>query len=325
MPVYNGAPYVKEAIESVLAQTYCNFELLVGDNCSTDNTADIVKQFSDPRVRYERNETNLGLVGNANRCLERARGEYVTVFHHDDVMLPQNLERKVRVLEAHSRVGFVHSDLILIDSLGAVVSPHGWSEDARRDSLEDGLTAFRRFVDHIQLGSSIFIGTVLARRRCYAELGGFRPELSHCNDSEMWMRMLLFYDVACLGEPLVKYRVHSTSESSAFGDYASISYVREHYAAVRMIFDKYGDRIPEGTALRRRVALAFAERALGLAARAFHEGDTGVGQVCVREARGMLPGVWRRASFWRAQAHRVTGRRVMRRLRPTRSCAPKSE
>jgi glycosyltransferase involved in cell wall biosynthesis len=320
IPVYNGARYIKEAVESILAQTYRSFEILIGDNCSTDDTAAIVSQFVDPRVRYERNERNLGPVGNVNRCLERASGEYVGILHHDDVMLPENLERKVRVLDTHPEIGFVHSNMMLIDSGGAVVRPHSWSEDARGDSVERGIIAFRRMLDRAHFGSTIFIGTVLARRTCYEQLGGFRAELRHCNDSEMWMRMLLFQDVACLGEPLVKYRVHPMSASSAFGDYASISYLREHYAAVGMVFEKYRERIPEADALKTRVSRAFADRALGLAARAFHDGDAEMGRECMREASRMMPGVWRRASFWRAKAHRLAGPRVMRWLRETREC-----
>ena len=75
----------------------------------------------------------------------------------------------------------------------------------------------------------------------YHRLGSFNPALIHCNDSEMLMRMLLFYDVACIGKPLVKYRVHPTSASSSFGNYTSAQYLREHYAAAQIIFDTYRD------------------------------------------------------------------------------------
>jgi glycosyltransferase involved in cell wall biosynthesis len=103
MPVFNGSEYIAEAIESVLAQTYRDFQLIVSDNCSSDDTGAIVQRFDDPRIRYSKNATNLGLIGNMNRCLELATGDYLCIFHHDDVMLPENLARKVQVLDEEKR------------------------------------------------------------------------------------------------------------------------------------------------------------------------------------------------------------------------------
>jgi glycosyltransferase involved in cell wall biosynthesis len=321
MPVYNGAAYIAEAVRSVLGQTYGDLELLINDNCSRDGTADIIHRFDDARVRYERNEANLGPVANVNRCLARARGEYIGILHHDDAMLPENLERKVRVLDAHPSVGFVHSNMVLVSSAGTTVRDGSWSHEARQDSLENGLIAFGRFLDQMPLGSSIFIGTVLARRSCYDRLGPFATELPHCNDAEMLMRMLLFYDMACLGEPLVRYRVHPASASSAFGDYSSIAYVQEHYAAVQMLFERFPERIPEANALRRRVNEAFAMRALGLASVAFARGERDLGHECLATAKRMLPRVWTRACFWRATVRGLLGQRLARLLRARRGPA----
>ena len=128
IPVRNGADYIAECLESVLAQTFGDFELLVVDNCSTDDTETIVRRYTDRRLRYIRNAKNLGLVGNANRCLQLASSEYVGLFHHDDVMLPENLARKVSVLDAHPGVGFVHSNVLLIDQKGRRLAGDIWAE-----------------------------------------------------------------------------------------------------------------------------------------------------------------------------------------------------
>jgi glycosyltransferase involved in cell wall biosynthesis len=299
MPVYNGSAYIAASIESVLAQTYKGLQLIVSDNCSTDNTGEIAQRFRDPRMCYVRNSTNLGPVGNFNRCIELAQGKYVCIFHHDDVMMPDNLEQKVRLLEKHSEIGFVHSNLVLIGPKGEVVAPDIWAPDSRRDYIEKGKTVFLRYLDYLPWGSSIFIGTVVARRSCYDRLGGFRTELSHGNDVEMLMRMLLFYDVACLGKPLVKYRVHESSASSAFGDYRSISYMREHFSAVDMIFKEYGDRIPDRKRLERHTNRAFAERCLSLAHQAFSERDLGRKNEFVRQAVSFYPGIKSTVVFWK--------------------------
>lgn len=301
IPVYNGAAYIAEAIESVLAQSYEDFHLIVCDNCSTDNTEEIVRSYKDSRLTYVRNAENLGLVGNANRCLELSDGEYVCIFHHDDVMLPDNLERKVHLLDEHPEVGIVHSNLILIDPEGGIIAQNIWNEDSRRDYIEKGITVFQRYLSYLSQGRGaiIFIGSVLARRSCYEHLGGFSPELPHCNDSEMWMRMLLFYNAACIGTPLVKYRVHLESTSSNW-DRKSIHYLKEHYLAAMMIFDSYNDHIPYADNLKHQISLSIGEHALNLACGTLVNGDFATGRKFIKEAINMSPWIIRKAIFWKA-------------------------
>ena len=267
-----------------------------------------------PRISYVRNPKNLGLVGNANRCLELADGEYVCIFHHDDVMLPDNLERKVRLLDEHPEVAFVHSNLILIDPEGKIIAHDIWNADTRRDYIEDGLTVFHRYVSYLShgRGASIFIGAVLAHRSCYEHLGGFVPALPHCNDSEMWMRMMLFYHVACIGTPLVKYRVHPSSTSSSWGDYTSLPNMKEHSMAVQMVFEKHSDHIPHPDALKRRVFLSFGEYALGRACNTLVHGDFSAGKNFFKEAVNCSPLVMRNATFWKAAAGLTVGYRGIR-------------
>ena len=307
MPVYNGGAYIAESIESVLAQKYKDFRLIVCDNCSTDNTGDIVRSFDDDRITYVRNERNLGLVGNSNRCLELADGEYISILHHDDVMLPENLERKVALLDEHPKVGFVHSNLSLIDTEGRSVADDIWYEGSRHDYIENGRTIFRNYLDYLSFGASMFIGTVLARKECYDRLGKFSPELPHCSDSEMVMRMLLFYDVACIGTPLVKYRVHPTSTSSGWGGYNSIEYIKEHYLAATMIFDRYKDHIPQSDALLRQVSHSFGERVLDLAWGSVSGGNFDSGKTLLKEAVNIYPGVLKKSTYWKTAARLLAG------------------
>ena len=307
IPVFNGSDYIAESIASVLGQTFKDFEVIVSDNASTDRTGEIVNGFKDARIRYVRNARNLGLVGNANRCLELARGEYVNILHHDDCMMPENLERKVRVLRQHRNVGLVHSDVRLIDSGGRPISTGAWHENTSRDYLIVGRKAFQAYLSYLPLGASIFIGAVLARRECYARLGGFRDDLLHCNDSEMWMRIALFYDVACIGSPLVRYRVHPASTSTGWGDRPSLPFLKEHYLAARSVFERYGARIPHSRRLRRKVSKAFGNRATTFAHRAISAGDFQFGRECVDAARKMCPAIWKSASFWKVAAILMSG------------------
>jgi glycosyltransferase involved in cell wall biosynthesis len=312
VPVYNGSAYIGACLESVLAQTFDDFELIVCDNCSTDDTEEVVRRYADPRIRYVRNPQNLGLVGNANRCLALASGEYVCIFHHDDVMLPENLARKVACLDAHPDVGFVHSNILLIDQVGTLLATHSWAEDSWRDDVERGASLFRRFVMNMPSSSLIFIGAVLARKSAYDTVGGFSPELPHCNDGEMWMRMLLFFDVACIGEPLVQYRTHPSSTSGSWGAYDSFPYLREHHEAVRLVFERYATHIPDRRRLLNAVAKKFASRAVTMAWAELARGNAGSSRSMLAEAFRMSRRVACTRAFWGVLGGTFAGREGVR-------------
>lgn len=307
IPVYNGSAYIAEAIESVLTQTYRDFQLLIVDNCSTDNTEEIVSSYKDPRITFIRNEKNLGLVGNANRCLELADGEYIYIFHHDDIMLPHNIEYKVRLLDEHPDVGFVHSNLILIDTNGKVIANNIWYKGSRKDYIEDGITAFHKYVEYLPFGASIFIGAVLARKSCYEKVGEFNPELPHCNDSEMWMKMMLHYKIACIGEPLVKYRVHSISTSSSWGDHKSLPYLKEHYQAMKAVFRRYKNHIPKAKDTERKVSLAFGVRSLQLSINSLANRDVDTARSFFKESLRFSPLVFKKTVFYKSLFALLTG------------------
>lgn len=317
IPVYNGANYLAESMASVLTQTFADLRLIVSDNCSTDATPDIVRTFPDPRVSYHRNDVNLGLVGNHNRCLALADGELVVLWHHDDVMLPENLAEKVRVLDAHPSVGFVHSNLWRIDADGRRLRQH-WHAASRRDYVMSGLDFFRDYAVALPRGALVFIGAVVARRERYASMAGFCPALPNSCDNEMYMRMALHCDVACLGEPLVLYRDHREAASARHLDTA---WLREHYEAGAIVFREQLARIPEGAALRRRMREQFGLVALEGARTASYDGDPGLSRRYLALAARLSPRVIATRSFWWFLSRNLagaTGEHLYARLRPRR-------
>src|SRR3990167_9325600 len=109
MPVYNGKKYLKEAIESVLNQTFRDFEFLIIDDGSTDKSAEIIKSFNDARIRLERNVTNLGLIKTLNNGLTLSRGKYIARMDCDDISLPKRLSVQVNFMEKHPEIGICGS------------------------------------------------------------------------------------------------------------------------------------------------------------------------------------------------------------------------
>src|SRR5579864_8737730 len=122
LAVHDGEPYVHEAVRGVLKQTFREFEFLVVDDASTDNTVAIVDSFADPRIRILRNEHNLGQVPSLNRGLLEARGEYVARIDADDVSLPRRLERQVALLDAQPEVALVGAWMSLVDDSGRPIT-----------------------------------------------------------------------------------------------------------------------------------------------------------------------------------------------------------
>lgn len=281
IPVYNGQDYIAEAVESVLGQTFQNYELIVCDNCSTDDTEKIVRSFRDARIRYFKNENNLGLVGNANRCIDLSQGEYICILHHDDTMFPENLELKTKVLDANPQVGFVHSNVLWVDEKGGFLRE--WLDEARQDYIEDGKEVFHRYIRRMPKGALIFIGSVMARKACYDRLGKFRVDLPHSNDNEMWLRLSLYYDVACVGKPLVTWRQHGTSASSGWD--LSDAWLEEHFLTTEIVFQDYRDKIQHWEKLRQEVGKEFATQTLKRGINACGRDDFEAGERCLGLAR----------------------------------------
>jgi glycosyltransferase involved in cell wall biosynthesis len=270
IPAYNAARYLEASLGSVLGQTLADFELVVVDDHSTDATASIVRSFTDPRLRYVRNELRLGLVGNWNRCLELARSRYVCLFHQDDLMIPDNLEAKVRMLDENPELGLVHSNAQLIGPSDEVVAEQWLSNPtAADDGVHAGLPYLRRLLTGVNL---VCCPSVVARRDCYERLGGFDGRLPYTADWEMWMRIAAFHDVGYVLRPLVRYRLHEGMASRAFRGAREIE---QGYRAKMLLLEKVGDRLPDAAALRARVAADYRWMAVEGARRCEREPEAG--------------------------------------------------
>jgi glycosyltransferase involved in cell wall biosynthesis len=260
IPAYNGARFIEGAIRSVLDQSFKDFELVIVDDCSKDETGAIIESFGgDPRLRHFTNPVRRGMVGNWNRCLELSEGKYICVFHQDDVMAPENLERKIESLKGNPRVGLVYSKVDQIDADGHAVEGYKfWTEQSPdEDFVRDGL---RYFAELIASENLICCPSVIARRECYERLGPFDSRLPFTADWEMWLRIAAFYDIAYLAEPLVKYRWHADNETNNF--VTSVRGLEQVYAAKRIVLEKFPRRIPEAKELKASIAREYGTVAL---------------------------------------------------------------
>jgi hypothetical protein len=255
VPTYNGAAFLREAIRSVLSQSFLDFELLIVDDGSTDATLDIARSFADPRLRIVQNETRLGIPENWNRALSLSQGEFVCLFHQDDVMLPENLARKVAVLKANRAVSFVHSAIELLVEEEAPTPPANWVEEAVEDFIVDGVTYFRQLIAK----NRICAPTVIVRREHLARVGEFDRTLGFTCDYAMWLQLCVEGQVAFLSHPLVLYRWHEKNATHAYRfEKGTDELLAARQAAIRYYEERTGRR--EEAELLRNVSTALTEK-----------------------------------------------------------------
>jgi len=211
LPVYNGERYLEEALDSLLSQTYTDFEIILSDNASTDRTAEICRTYADrdDRIRYVRAEDNLGGTWNFNHVVELARGRYFRWAAHDDVVAPTYLERCIAVLDSDPRVAICHTEVEEIDADGISEGVYQGPPARREDSRP-----WIRFHDAaLWPGRNHLIFSVIRREL----LDRIPPYGAHANaDGVLLARLSLLGTFVTVDETLQLMRVHQTQATSAY-------------------------------------------------------------------------------------------------------------
>lgn len=207
IPTYNYGHYIGEAVESVLTQTCVDFELVISDNASTDDTSAIIERFRcrDPRVSYHRNERNIGMVGNWNRCLELAAGEYFLLLCADDLLEQGCLERLAGLLDSYPEAALA-ACARGIQVEGRIDSYLGWAD---RECYLPAAEAMRLL---LLRGNIVGEPTAAMFRR---DLGrrGFCADYAQLTDLEMWYHLFGCGGFAYAPEILCRYRQHAEQET----------------------------------------------------------------------------------------------------------------
>lgn len=206
IPTYNYAHYIGEAIESALNQTYTDFELIIVDDQSKDNTDEVVARYlADPRVRYYKNKVNLGLGSNFNEALKYANGDYIKYLLADDLFHPTLLEKMVPVMEQYPNV-------LLVTSRREMFGSKTKSSDLPLTHLQEGKTVIYASVKE-KSGNWIGEPTTVMFRKSALSVGKFNTSYTCLVDWEMWLRILTIGDCYIIPETLSYFRVHESQAS----------------------------------------------------------------------------------------------------------------
>lgn len=255
LTTYNRAPVLGTSIDSLLEQSFGDFELIISDDRSTDDTEEICRGYAsrDPRVKYFRNAENLKMPGNLNAAIQRATGDYVANVHDGDVFRRDLIGKWKTALDELPGAAFVFNQYEVVDR-------HGASRIARsplegnRDPHEIARHFFRTF-------TSCVWGTVMARRAAYASTGPFNPAYGFISDVDMWLRLARDHQVAYVEEPLITITPRELDHPYAFVHWRIWFWTLSMYVA-NLRF--YRDTLPDEV---RRFDASFPRRRRALLAR----------------------------------------------------------
>jgi len=205
IPTYNHEKYVGECIQSVLDQTYQDFEIIITDDGSSDGTVKVIKEFADLRIQLYTYAENKGACTATNDCIRKAAGEYIAVLNSDDAWEPTKLEKQVAYLDDHPEIGAVFTKADFINESSKLIGLADYDRfyifDKKNRSRYAWLNQF------FSRGNCLCHPSVLIRRKCYAEAGLYDERMASLPDLDMWVRLCFKYEIHIIDEKLVHFRV----------------------------------------------------------------------------------------------------------------------
>lgn len=215
MAVYNGEKYIKQAIDSILKQTFGNFELLIINDGSTDNSQNIIDSFKDSRIRSVQQKRNLGTADSLNHGLKLINTKYTRRHDADDISHPSMLDAQIDFLKNHPEVQFVGTRIAHMTESGKIA----------KDVCHPSLKYFREGENHLLVSrkmfepySPIIHGTVMGLTSIFKEMGGYRNFFITSEDNDLWLRIIEKYQFAVLKDIYYYYRLNETSITKVHQD-----------------------------------------------------------------------------------------------------------
>lgn len=202
LPVYNGMPLLQESVESILNQTFANFQLIIADDCSSDGSLEYLQTLKDPRIRLIRNEKNQGLFGNLNILLREVKTDLIHLWSQDDIMLPHCLQSTIDFHNKYPDTAYSFCKFLIIDGSGKVIRENAINNN-------DLVTPEGHAISSLIAGSMPGnIASVSFKKKDLETVGLFNAELKYSGDLDMWARLSESRPVGIIQKQLIKLRAH---------------------------------------------------------------------------------------------------------------------
>jgi glycosyltransferase involved in cell wall biosynthesis len=211
LPTYNQERYISDAIESVLHQTYQDFEIIIVNDASTDGTVDCVQAYPDSRIRLYSLPRNQGESAATNFGIQQAQGEWIAILHSDDIFAANKLEKQIHYIEQNPQVGAVLTQVQVINETKQPLSSE--NHPLQRIFAQPNRTRFQWLNHFFTKDNCLCQTSAMIRRQCYDNIGLYDLRFRQIPDFDFWVRFCLQYELHILSEPLIYYRVHDSNIS----------------------------------------------------------------------------------------------------------------
>jgi len=205
IPTYNRSNFIAESITSAINQTFTDIEILIVDNNSSDNTKNVVKSFNDKRISYIKNDINIGMISNWNKCIEKSKAKYLMILGDDDILLPNFIEESLKIFSKHKNLGFTFSHINKVDENGKTLTKWGYK------FFPSGLILGINYLKTTIRNSCCMTNSssVLINKKVFNKVGYFEsPYASNTFDLNMWIKIANKFNVFFINKILSNYRIH---------------------------------------------------------------------------------------------------------------------
>ncbi len=216
VPTFNDKKFVSDALNSIFAQSYTDYEVIVVDGGSTDGTLEILKQYEGKITLFR--QKGRGVSQAKNEAIGRAKGEYITFLDADDLWYPEKLKIQVEFLNTHPEYGFCSSDVDFFNEEGIFIKGAIRQEKNPRSG---------QVFDELFRNNFISSATIFLRRECFDKAGLFNERIFYAEDTDMWLRIAKYFQLGYIPRSLAKYRVHAQARTQQFD---------KHYGSMEQIY-----------------------------------------------------------------------------------------
>lgn len=321
VPCYRYAHFLRQCVESVLAQVGVDLRVLVIDDASPDNSSQVADELrrADSRVTVVRHPTNRGHIATYNEGIEWASADYMLLLSADDYLLPGALARATNLMDAHPEIGFTFGAAFLVDDQEPPIRPEGGA-DTPVSKILGGL----EFIELSGARNIVPTPTAVVRTSLQKRLGGYRAELPHSGDMEMWLRLAAHASVGVLTAYQAVYRRHAANMSLTYTQDGLLPDLHQRQAALECFFHTAVHALPGSARLRERLILSLARDSLNLASAAFNNGQMTMSGRLADYSLAICPEIRRSLPWIALTCKRLMGPKTWSMLRPlvTTMCRP---
>jgi len=307
IPCYRYGRFLRECVESVLSQSGVSVRALIIDDESPDNTPEVAANIaaSDARVTYLRHRTNKGHIATYNEGIEWVSADYLLLLSADDYLLPGALVRATALMDANPETVFAFGNAIQLEATGAITLM-----DHVTIGSECGVVSGRSFIEFSGSRNMVPTPTAVVRTRVQKEVGGYRSELPHSGDMEMWLRLAARGSVGMIKSYQAVYRRHTGNMSLSYMAEGFLPDVQQRKAAMDSFFQSCGGLLPRKSELENKLHRALADDALDLASSAFNENKMKISDQLAELAISLCPDLRTSLRFGRFALKKRMGARL---------------